>query len=220
MEALFLRFASVAHSGCWKNYKIMQPIYTTFGNDPTQKAFENVRRTIDSSRRFPDSVFQGKWETFLFFDGDRMFDPNFVDCVNKILHLESGVCACMANLDTLVFEHADESSTFFIDQRVTPEKFSAKLSSPSAGEGWIFGVDRFGCASDAGHWSIYCEKRNEIAVIAGGRGVPLKSCVAVTEGLRALPIEQAIERGLSYGFSARALSPEWRDMLIRNYSDR
>jgi hypothetical protein len=196
----------------------MQPNDIVFNDEPTQRAFENVRRTIDSGQRFPNRVFLGNWEAFLFFDGDRMFDPNFVDCVKELLRVEGGLCACMSNFDASAVEDAGAPSFFVMDRQMTSDAFSAQLSVPSAAEGWIFGIDRFGCTSDVGNWSIYCEKANEIAVVAGRRGVSLGRCAAITEGLKALPIELAVARPLSYGFSARALSPEWRDRLIRNYS--
>jgi hypothetical protein len=41
----------------------------------------------------------------------------------------------------------------------------------------------------------------------------------VISQLKALPIDQAISIPLSYGFSDRVLSEEWRNELLRQYAD-
>jgi hypothetical protein len=184
-------------------------------NTANQKARVNLRLAIDASRQFPKNVFSGKWDGFLFFDSDWIFDAQFVERSNVLLEIEGGNSVCMSNLDVAP---STERSLFFIDKGITGQAYTSFLSEPNVEEGWIYGVDRFGCTSDVGQWCIYCERRNEIAVIAvRGNRAAEKYRPAIVQ-FKAQPIDQALAIPLSHGFSARALSAEWRGELLKQYA--
>ena len=79
-------------------------------------------------------------------------------------------------------------------------------------------MDRYGLASDAGCWCIYCERNNEIAVIAVDRIGSSTEFRRAIEQLDSLPIKQAIEKPVSYGLSSRGLSVKWRNKLLQEYA--
>jgi RHS repeat-associated protein len=80
---------------------------------------------------------------------------------------------------------------------------------------------RVACASDVGEWCMYCEPNNEIAVIALRQADAAARYASAMARVRATRLEDATrEPPLSYGFSERALSREWREQLLREYASR
>lgn len=183
-------------------------------NTYCQKAVANLRRALNASRRFPGNVFSGDWRKFLFFDSDWIFDGQFVERVKELLEIEGSKCACICNLDEPA---GADRSLFLIDHKSTGSNYSAFLKGPNIGDGWLYGVDRFGCASDIGLWCIYCERRSEIGVIANRDSGIFEKCRVPIAQFKALPIDQAIAQSLSYGFSEGGLSAEWRSELVKQY---
>jgi hypothetical protein len=184
-------------------------------NPANQKARANLSLAIDAGREFPKNVFSGNWGGFFFFDSDWIFDAPFVERARALLEIEGGNSACISNLDAVP---STERSSFFIDKEITGQAYASFLSGPNIEEGWIYGVDRFGCTSDVGQWCIYCERRNEIAVIAVRDSRAMEKYEAAIAQFKALPIDQAVAEPLSYGFSERALSAEWRGELLKQYA--
>jgi hypothetical protein len=180
-------------------------------------AFQNVSLAIDRNRRFPENVFLAGWTDFAFFDSDLLFDSLFVEKLRKLFEAEGGTCVCMLNLDEVANGKAEQAA-LFIDREMTGGAYQARLGGENIGEGWLYNMDRFGFASDLGQWCIYCEKGNEMAVIAIQEKVPNDRFSSTIKEFNAVPIKQAIEKPIGYGFSPRALSPEWRDGLLKAYS--
>ncbi len=175
----------------------------------------DIRCFIDRTHRFPQYVFEGRWDSFHFFDSDRMLEAHFTQVVKALLHVEGGTCALMIDLDVA---GSDEWSRFQFDRDTTEHGYQTFLGgNPATGEGWLYGVDRFACNSNVGEWCIYCESGNEIGVLAIGDKERLPEYQMIIDELHALEIEQAILLPLSYGFSARALSQEWRSELVKQY---
>ena len=186
-------------------------------NDTQQMAFSNLTNAIDVKLRFPDKVFSSGWGHFRFFDSDRIFDPSFIDIINQVLNLEGGSCVCMLNIDAYRDSLPDERAMLFIDLQTSGEIYMSRLRGPTVAEGWIYDMNRFAFASDAGQWSLYCEKGNEIAVISFRETNLHRNLKEPISRLNAASIEEAIARPLSYGFSPRALSPAWKERLLVEY---
>jgi hypothetical protein len=193
-------------------------------NETKAKALENLSRSIMSAKLFPKNVFSSDWNEFVFFDSDVMFKSEFPGNVKASLEIESGVCACMANLDQMAQGQDLDQCCLFIDRTMTDEAYQSFLCGSNF-SGWIYGVDRFGCISDAGQWAIYCERRNEIAVIAFRERNSLARFASVILQLGALPLQEALEKPLSYGFSPRINSltsawrwRRWRNALVKEYA--
>ena len=185
-------------------------------NAGAERALANLSASIDVNHRFPMKVFIGEWSGFYFFDSEWIFDAQFIEIARELLKIEGAQCACLVDLD---MPTGLEESSFFIEGTVTSLEFQSFLSgsSTAAGVGWVHSVDRFGGTSDGGKWCIYCEKRNEIAVIAIRCNDAQEKYLPALAQFRALPIDQAISRPLSYGFTERALSSDWRDELLKQY---
>jgi hypothetical protein len=176
-------------------------------------AQQQLSTALRASSRFPNNVFAGDWIGYLFFDSDWIFESGFVAKAIMLLDSEGGSCARLSNLD-----RADEDGAVFsIDHSTTSDDYQRLLHEGVSGLRWNFTIDRFACISDLGRWCIYCERPNEIAVMAFRPGARLERYAQVVGALRAAPIEAAIGQSISWGFSARGLSPLWRTELLRHY---
>jgi hypothetical protein len=80
-------------------------------------------------------------------------------------------------------------------------------------------MGRFAITSEIGTWLIYCEKLNELAVIAFKSEI--KSCEIdnICQELNAVSVAAAITKPLSFIFTSGALPKDWPDALIRAYSN-
>jgi hypothetical protein len=68
---------------------------------------------------------------------------------------------------------------------------------------------------------MYCEPNNEIAVIGFRQAYAAARYSSAMARVHATRFEDAIrEPPLSYGFSERALSREWREEFLREYAAR
>jgi hypothetical protein len=179
-------------------------------------ALSNVAKVVDRNRRFPANVFVGIWSEFWFFDSDRIFDEGFIGEIKSLLDIEGAACACLLNLDRATHQDAAEAR-FFVGAETNPEDYRVTLVGARPGSGWVHNVDRFAGTSDGSQWGIYCERASEIAVVALRSGIPTTSYIPVIKKLEAAPIDEAIRAPLSYGFSASALSSQWRHELLRQY---
>lgn len=176
--------------------------------------------SIDTNSRFPGNVFVGEWASFLFFDSDFVFEIEFVRKIKSLIEIERGRCACVCNLDARLDNRDAKESFFLIEETMSDEAYSSVLRGLVAGSGWIYTADRFGCTSDIGQWCIYCERANEIAVVAFQRKV-LPSCYSwILEHFKALPFDKVIDPPHSYGFSPRALTQEWHSLMSVEYATR
>lgn len=187
-------------------------------NDYMTRALANIDDTIDSHRRFPENVFLGRWEEFLFFDPDWIFDKQFPGAIKTLLDSENALCACLKNLTPPSLGAPSEQASIFLDKQTNPETYFTFLSKP-VGIGWLYRMDNYGCTSDVGDWCMYCERNNEIAVIAVRKIHSDQRFRSITGFLNALPIQQAIAAPFSYGLSPRVLSPAWREGLLKEYSE-
>jgi len=126
-------------------------------------AFDLVVGTIDRAASFPGKIFLGKWGVFLFFEADRLFAPEFAAVAAGLLNAERAEVCCLLNFsetDQMAYESA---ATLFIDAATKPHAYDAMLRRDRSGQGWLYGMDRYGCTSNRGGWSIYCEKGNDVA---------------------------------------------------------
>jgi len=186
--------------------------------DRCEIARANVRAGVDPARRFPRNVFVGDWSDFFFFDSDWMRESDFVDHVKAFLEIEGGQCACVWKLDS---DRPIELRDFFVREQTTTDEYRALLAGTTLGYGWLDAVERVACASDGGEWCMYCEPSNEIAVIGFRQTDAAARYASAMARVRATRFEDATrEPALSYGFSERALSREWRDELLREYAAR
>ena len=190
------------------------------GAEYREKAISNLNFAINTNSGFPARVFRHDWEHFLFFDSDRIFEPSFVDWGNRLLKIEMGNCAYICDLDSDVSnEKAEGPSSFCFGEDDTGEAFVPILCDPSkSATGWIYNFGRFTCISDVGQWCIYCERDNEIAVMAFRDKEISRLCHSVGADFKAEPVAQALAGPLSYGFMQRPENSKWLHRLMESYS--
>ena len=180
-------------------------------------AVANIDQMIDAQRQLPQNVFTGRWASFHIFDSDCMFESTFVDTIKDLLRAQGGKCACIRNANAAQDTSAD-NRFFCVVDATSAVDYQRVLSGANAGDGWIYEMGRFACASDAGQWCIYCERSNEIAVIAMRARPENIAYQRVLSRLGAKCVEDALLGETIYGLSPRALSPEWRRLLQSEYA--
>jgi hypothetical protein len=186
--------------------------------DRCQEARENVCAGVKPDCRFPRNIFVGDWSDFFFFDSDWMTQPDFVDHTKALLDVDGAKCACLWKLDS---KDPNEPRFFFVREDTTADEYRTLLAGKTPGYGWLDAMERLACASDVGEWCMYCEPNNEIAVIAFRHLDVSDRYSSAMARVHATRFEDAIrEPPLSYGFSERALSREWRDEFLREYVAR
>jgi hypothetical protein len=185
--------------------------------DPHEGAAKQLDDALAMDRGFPENPFRGKWDAFYFFDPDLLFESQFVDKLKLLLSCENGSCVCMRNLDVECPGGTPEESSMFFDIAMNGNAYMDRLRGGGPASGWLYRMDRYGYASDAGHWSIYCERANEIAAIAVRWDGPPGRFAEPLRQFDALPIGEAIQRPSSYGLSPDGLPEAWRAKMLQTF---
>ena len=186
--------------------------------DKTRKAaLRNLLRAFDMGSNLPNQVFQGSWSSFLFFESDRVFAPEFTDVIKELLRAEGGEVACLLNLDETSSFEFEEIAAIFLDATTTSSSYESVLDGTGPATGWIYRMDNYVCSSDVGEWGIYCEKGNDVAVIGLHEAGNIKKFEMPLTRLLAKPIGELIDEGSSSVFPFNKLVPAWRHGLAQNY---
>lgn len=181
-----------------------------------EAALKNLTDELDLDSTFPESPFRTQWGVYLFFDPDLIFEAGFVEKVKAILNCEGATCACLRNLDGL--RSADGVNTVYIDSETTGRTYFDELRGALPGSGLLYTMGRFGLASDGGRWCVYCERNNEVAVIAVRDVVGKDTSAVAMRQFDAVPLAQAIEKPSSHGLSSRGLPEAWRERMLQVFS--
>ena len=161
-------------------------------------------------KRFPENVFSGGFFEFYFFNSDLLFSGKFISIIKAILDCNVNEEACIFNLcnksecDYYCFSANTDSSDYM------------KFLQGANQSGWLYGAGYFICTPSSGAWAIYCEKDNEIAVIAISS--PSVSTSEVVSLLGGMEVNKALSLPINYAYSASALPPRWIDELKKSYA--
>lgn len=187
-----------------------------------QTAVRNAISCIRSDRRFPRQVFVGDWTDYLFFYPEVLFEARFVEVKNLLLKEENASVIAVVNLGNANNKTEEEPRAIFLDHDTTPKDYIAGLMGDGSPTSWMFLMDRYVCASDKGHWSIYCEKENDVAVLAVGEAVSRFTYSQLAKLLNAQSIRSVLMPGKGQLLDFQKLVPEWRSALTAEYqpSDR
>jgi len=167
-----------------------------------RRAVANMVHAIESSRRFPANVFSSDWKEFVFFDSDLVFKQEFASDVRTLLEMEGSVCVCLANLFKMAQGVDSDQCCVFLDNKIENKQYLSLLAGADHALGLFYDVDAFfGCTSDVGLWTIYCDRGSDIAVMAFRDHEQLAKFEPVINSLGAVPIEEALVRPPGYGFS-------------------
>jgi hypothetical protein len=182
-------------------------------------AFHQILASINPAAHLPEQIYLDSWEQFLFFQSDYIFAASFPEVIGDLIRAEQANSFCLLNLsETSVFDFG-HAATLFIEGTTAEEEYYSWLRKGGAKRGWIFGVARYGCASDKGQWCIYCEKENDVAVIALKSSTGVKSFAAPLTKVHAAPIVALVPNSPSAPFPFNSLTREWQSALIENYAE-
>lgn len=165
-------------------------------------AVTNLTHAVESSRRFPQNVFSFDWHEFVFFDSDLIFKADFASDVRKLLEIEGSVCVCLANLFKMAQGVELNRCCLFLDSKIENEQYLSLLGGADHALGLLYDVDAFfGCTSEVGLWTIYCDRGSDIAVMAFRAHEQLAKFEPVITSLGAVSLKEALVRPPGYGFA-------------------
>lgn len=197
-------------------------------NEAKCRAFRFAVSAIDPHASFPGQVFQGRWAKFLFFESDRMFAPEFAAIASELLRAEPANLLCLLNLtqaqstdlsDPDEHDWKGSSALLFVDPTTEPAAYAARLRQGGPAEAWLYDMDRFACASDGGAWAMYCEKQNDVAVIALRTQSDTGRFDGCLKRFCAEPIATLLNDGLAAPFPFSHLIEPWQRSLEQHYSE-
>lgn len=188
-------------------------------DDMKRRAFGQVIGSINSATSFPEQVFLGSWDAILFFESDRLFASGFAVIAAGLLNAEQAEVCCLLNFsetNRMVYESA---AMLFIDAGTEAHAYDAMLRQGGPANGWLFGMGRYGSASDRGGWSIYCEKGNDVAAIALRQPDDTRKYSEYLKQLHAEPITVLLKAGSAGSVPFGQLTETWRRGLAQHYAD-
>lgn len=185
-----------------------------------EMAYHNALESIQLGISLPFNVFREVWKQFLFFDSDRVFDRTFVGVLGKLMEAEDSEVCCLINCGgggTPV--DLASPPAIHLKRSISPLEYLERLVGDRSPASWWCLVDRYVCATNVGDWCSYCEKQEEVAIIAFREtGIPDKFA-AVVGALDALPISNlATQPSQGRAFKFDKVTPLWRDCLLEHYS--
>jgi hypothetical protein len=181
-------------------------------------AISTALSSIAQNKRLPHKVFVERWEDYLFFEPHMMFDVGFVDVKNLLMREENASMIALLNLGSGGTPEDGALRAMFLEQDTGPTEYISKLKGDGSAMNWMFLMDRYVCASDKGHWSIYCEKEDDVAVFAFREGLSRFSVAKVGQLLNAKSIRSIDNSEGCQLFDFNKLVPEWRSTLRAEYS--
>jgi hypothetical protein len=180
-----------------------------------RKAYANATGSVRIDARLPQNVFVGVWNTFLFFEETRIFERPSVEILHGILDVEGSQSICLANLGNA--EVYDPPPARYVDRTTDAAGYISLLRGNGGPDAWLYLRDRYAFSSDVGAWCIYCEKQEDIGILAIRREHDVKKLSPAIEKLSAKPIE-ALERASKIGeLNFELLLPVWRSALREHY---
>jgi len=180
-------------------------------------AIRNAVSCIRGDRRFPHQVFVGDWGDYLFFYPDVLFESGFIEVKSLLLKEEDASTIAVVNLGNAGNETEAEPRAIYLDRDTTANEYVAELMGDGSPDSWMFLMDRYVLASDKGHWSIYCEKENDVAVLAIGEALSGSTRSQLAKLLGATPVGSVLTPGTGRLFDFQSLVPEWKSALMAEY---
>ena len=180
-------------------------------------AISNAISSIKKEARLPANVFVQAWDDYLFFDPYIMFDKNFIEAKNIILSEEGSFEIAVINLGNASSDSDLEPRIIFLDKNTTSSQYLSILKGDGSPFNWMFLMDRYVCASDKGSWCIYCEKENDIAVLAIRHTFATSTLLSLRNLLKADSIENIYDSKIDHLFNFDKLVPSWKAALAADY---
>lgn len=183
--------------------------------DFERKAYENAISSVRLDARFPQNIFVGTWGTFLFFEESWIFEPQSIEIMHDILDAEGSHSICLVNLGNV--EVPDPLPARYVDRSTDADGYLSLLVGNGRWDAWLYLRDRYIFASDVGDWCIYCERQEDLAVLAIRRGHDVNKLSGAISKLYAKPLEASYRTSRVNEFRFEELLPAWRSALLKNY---
>ncbi len=212
----FEAFTPAAVAG-FINPKSSTMMYMKNQRHATAKAHSNAIGAFNPGSCLPAQIFMPNWMGFLFLPSDAILRGQFADTLRQLMAEEHSTVFCLVKLGVTATSAPGEASTIFVDKDVTIDRYHEMLTSGGPAAGWLYDVDCYACASDAGEWCIYLEKENDIAVIGFRQATAMKKLRPLLEKIGACRILDAVVEGKSPTWPFSHLTPEWLKKLTENY---
>lgn len=180
-------------------------------------AISKALSLINKEARLPENVFNNKWDDYLFFEPDNIFDEKFIDIKNILLNEEGAAKIALINLGNMPGGYGGDPSAVLLDKRTMRSEYISLLMGDGSPNNWIFLMDRYVCASDKGNWCIYCEKENDIAVLAVRTTLHKSTILRLQKFLRATSIKAIYEEKSDSFFNFGKLVSSWKTNLAVSY---
>ncbi|NIJ41781.1 hypothetical protein FHS78_002071 [Parvibaculum indicum] len=184
---------------------------------PAERAFANAIASIKEDTLFPDKVFAGDWDDYLFFESLALFGSEFIDAKNLLLRDEDASAIAVINLGCTPVVRGRSVESTFLEEGTQRSDFFAALEEIGSSDEMMFVLARYVAASDKGNWAFYCEQDTDIAVLALGEAVSTDTRKRLKEVLKAIPIGCAPGDRREPYFDFEDMLPEFRSALVAAY---
>lgn len=175
-------------------------------------AQKKVLDSIHENACLPGQVFNGLWGQYFFFESDHIFTNDFLGVLNNLLTTEGSSVCCLLNLGESKFRDLGSSAAYFIDKNTTGDSYQKFLKGDAPGHGWLYGMDSYGLSSESGEWCIYCEKANDVAIMAFK---DVHGYQPIIQQIDARTIDKLVDTSNRFPFDE--LTEEWKRGLLNNY---
>ena len=181
-------------------------------------AITNALSSIRKEAHLPNQIFTQAWDEYLFFESYMMFDAIFIETKNIILNEEEYSKIAVINLGNLPNDSDREPRSICLDKETTFPEYISILKGDGSPLNWMFLMDRYVCASNKGNWCIYCEKENDIAVLATRHAFPASVLLNLRNLLKANSIKTIDNSKMDHKFfDFNKLVSSWKAALVANY---
>jgi hypothetical protein len=181
-------------------------------------AFRNVIDSVSSTSALPQQMFMTAWYEYLFFESSCVFVDSFTDVVSALLRSEESTSCCLLNFGESHSLECELAASIYLEEATTRKEYSALLRRGGLANSWITRMDEYGCSSNKGEWCIYCEKANDIGVIALRYPESSAKFRLALETLRAASLDAIFMRGSATPYAFAQMIPKWRHDLLKNYA--
>ncbi len=179
-------------------------------------ALQNALLCVRREKRFPLHVFANQWADYLFFYSDVLFETRFVEIKNLLLEEEGASVIAVINLGNVEMGQ-DQPQAIFLGRDTGASAYIAELVGDGSPDSWMFLKDRYVCASDKGGWAIYCEKENDVAVLAVGEAISEFTRSRLAKLMDAGSVGVMQKSSNSEAFNFHQLVPNWKTTLASQY---
>jgi hypothetical protein len=191
-------------------------VWMSANEEPERKAYANAISAVGINARLPQNVFVGAWNRFLFFEESLIFEDLSIAILHEILDAEGAHSICVANLGNA--EVYDPPPARYVGRTTDAPGYISLLRGNGGPDAWLYLRDRYTFASDVGTWCIYCERQEDMGILAIRDAHAVHRFSNVIDKLHAKPIK-ALSRGSKIGeLKFEKLLPVWRSALSKHYA--